>query len=451
MTTDSFQDMGENPNATPVVVVKRKLPAERRKKKDVKYRKAPQAPKRFKSAYMFFSTAMHPAIRKRLGEKGVTEKTTVVAKLVSQEWKGLSDEKREVWDEKARVDKERYETEKATYTGPWKVSITKRNQKDPTAPKRPMSAFLSYSNSKRSGVRVKNPTLNNTEISRILATMWKDAPEDERKVHIEREAELRRTYKINLANWQDKNHDFNETSASKGLGLERFPLRAGGQNMVQSFDGYGMAPPGQQGSGLLPYEAAQRFYQGSTNFYSQGDQRPPNGMTFPNLQAGFYGAPPGAQGGMYNYGQGGPPLGDAYSHNPSPVGGPGENYGQGEPGQHIPPPESSLYPVEQQEGERVGQYPPSPPSRGPGAGFPGYYNSSYAQYGYGYGPPQHTGTADSAPIGRREEGGYPYGSGGASNNENPRQYPDGSFSDQRSSENPRQFPDDPPYGGRPFP
>jgi hypothetical protein len=74
MTTDSIQDnMGENPNATPVVV-KRKLPAERRKKKDVKYRKAPQAPKRFKSAYMFFSTAMHPAIRKRLGEKGVTEK-----------------------------------------------------------------------------------------------------------------------------------------------------------------------------------------------------------------------------------------------------------------------------------------------------------------------------------------------------------------------------------------
>jgi hypothetical protein len=224
--------------------------------------------------------SLNPLLRKKLCVH-LYPQTTVVAKMVSQEWKGLSDEKREVWDEKARVDKERYETEKATYTGPWKVSITKRNQKDPTAPKRPMSAFLSYSNSKRSGVRVKHPTLNNTEISRILATMWKDAPEDERKVHIEREAELRRTYKINLANWQDKNNDFNETSASKGLGLERFPLRTEGcQNMVQSFDGYGMAAPGQHGSGLLPYEAAQRFYQGSTNFYSQGDQRPHNGMTY---------------------------------------------------------------------------------------------------------------------------------------------------------------------------
>jgi hypothetical protein len=73
MTTKISQEMGENLNATPVAV-KPNLPPKRRKKKDVKYKKAPEAPKRFKSAYMFFSTVMHPAIRKRLGEKGVTEK-----------------------------------------------------------------------------------------------------------------------------------------------------------------------------------------------------------------------------------------------------------------------------------------------------------------------------------------------------------------------------------------
>jgi hypothetical protein len=43
-------------------------------KKKVKYGKAPQAPKRFKSAYMFFSTTMHPEIRLRLGQKGTKEK-----------------------------------------------------------------------------------------------------------------------------------------------------------------------------------------------------------------------------------------------------------------------------------------------------------------------------------------------------------------------------------------
>jgi hypothetical protein len=175
---------------------------------------------------------------------------------------------------------------------------------------------------------------------------------------------------------------------------------------------------------------------------------------------------------MYKYGQCGPPLGDTYSHNPHPLGGHGENYGQGEPGkkannsiilprfllsrihshdvfvflllyfticllfigQHHHPPErsfvndersqrslsQSLYHVEQQEGERVCQYPHSSPS---------YVNSSYAEYGYGYGPPQHT--VDSAPI----------DCGGAPNNEKHRQYPDRSFSfsNQRGSESPRQF------------
>jgi hypothetical protein len=179
------------------------------------------------------------------------------------------------------VDKERYETEKANYSGPWKVPVTKRNQKDAKAPKRPMSAFVSYSNTKRTDVRKQNPTLKNNEISSILATMWKDTHEDERKVYIEREAELHRTYNIDLANWQAKKDAFDGTSTSKGLGLERFPLRVeGGQNMVQYFDGSGIAPPGQHGSGLLLYEAAQPFYQGNTNFYSQGDQRRHNGMTY---------------------------------------------------------------------------------------------------------------------------------------------------------------------------
>jgi hypothetical protein len=46
----------------------------RKSKKLVKYGKAPEAPKRFKSAYMFFSTVKHAETRTRLGHKGVKEK-----------------------------------------------------------------------------------------------------------------------------------------------------------------------------------------------------------------------------------------------------------------------------------------------------------------------------------------------------------------------------------------
>ena len=96
--------------------------------------------------------------------------TTEVAKMVSQAWKDLSSEEREKWEEMARKDKARYEMEKSMYTGPWKVPAKKRSQKDPNAPKRPMSAFLSFSNSKRSYVKDKHPDIGNAEVSRNICT-----------------------------------------------------------------------------------------------------------------------------------------------------------------------------------------------------------------------------------------------------------------------------------------
>lgn len=44
------------------------------KKVQVKYKKAPQAPRRFKSSYMFYSTEKHRLIRQQLAEKGDIDK-----------------------------------------------------------------------------------------------------------------------------------------------------------------------------------------------------------------------------------------------------------------------------------------------------------------------------------------------------------------------------------------
>jgi len=183
-------------------------PSKKKAKSAVKFKKAPQAPRRFKSAYMFFSTAKHPEIRERLKNEGKREeKTTHIAKLVSAEWKALPEEERKKWEEIAREDKARFEVEKAMYTGPWKVPAKKRSQKDPSAPKRPMSSFLSFSNSKRASTKQENPDKSNAEISRMLAEMWRDAPEDERRAHIEKEAKLREEYKVAMAEWKKNEED----------------------------------------------------------------------------------------------------------------------------------------------------------------------------------------------------------------------------------------------------
>jgi hypothetical protein len=130
--------------------------------------------------------------------------TTEVAKLVSKAWKALPTEEREKWDKIAARDKERFEMEKAMYKGPWKVPVSTKPVKDPDAPKRPMSAFLSFSNCKRSSVKQEHPNVPNAGISRLLAKLWSDAPEEERKFHIEQEFRLRQKYKAAIAAWKEK-------------------------------------------------------------------------------------------------------------------------------------------------------------------------------------------------------------------------------------------------------
>lgn len=104
----------------------------------------------------------------------------------------------------ARKDKARFEFEKAMYKGPWKVPAKlKKNQKDPNVPRRPMSAFLSYSNAKRPEAKEAHPEMNNAEMSRFLAQMWRNAPQEEKQEFIDREYELRQKYLSDIAIWRE--------------------------------------------------------------------------------------------------------------------------------------------------------------------------------------------------------------------------------------------------------
>ena len=130
-----------------------------------------------------------------------------IAKMVSESWKTLPKEARVVWEEKAREDRLRYEAEKAAYNGPWKIKASTFSvQKDPSAPKKPMSAYLSYANKQRAMVKGMHPSATNGEVSKLLSSMWKGAPDSVRQIYINEEARLREIYHAEKAQWlEDKN------------------------------------------------------------------------------------------------------------------------------------------------------------------------------------------------------------------------------------------------------
>jgi len=175
---------------------------------------------------MLFSTVKHKEIRTELianiKEEGQKIRTTDVAKLVSKAWKALPEEEREQWDEIARQDKARYEIEKLTYTGPWKVPIyaattqqqppqskhnknnkKRHNQRRP--PKRPLSAFLLFSNATRSDVKHKYPDAPNADIPTILAQMWKDADPYEKQLFVDEQFRLEQQYHQTMLEWEPSN------------------------------------------------------------------------------------------------------------------------------------------------------------------------------------------------------------------------------------------------------
>lgn len=188
----------EAPASTVAGTAAVKLPSKRKLKTTL--RKAPQAPKRFKSNYILFFEHVQEAIRAELDGKS---SAPAVSKKASVMWRNITPEEREHWDKEALKEKERYLAEKAAYTGPWQVPH-KRAKKDPSAPKRNPSAFLLYSQDRRKQLKLTHPGLKNTEISQILGKDWRAASEEDKRPHIEREQKERIQYKIEMENWRQK-------------------------------------------------------------------------------------------------------------------------------------------------------------------------------------------------------------------------------------------------------
>jgi len=167
-------------------------------------KKAPQAPKRFKSSYILFFTAKQDQIKRELGTEA---SASDVAKKASEMWKSLLPNERAHWEEEARKDKERYTYEKANYRGPWHVvkNPNRRTKKDPSAPKRNPSAFLLFCQERRPEIKARNKGLKTTEITCILGEIWRNQlPDADKKVFVEREALGREKYKKDMGEWKKR-------------------------------------------------------------------------------------------------------------------------------------------------------------------------------------------------------------------------------------------------------
>jgi len=82
-------------------------------KKGSKKKKDPDAPKRNKSAYMFFCSDKREQVKNEHPDMKMTDISKELAKM----WKVVTDGDKKPFAKKAEEDKKRYEKEKKEYTG----------------------------------------------------------------------------------------------------------------------------------------------------------------------------------------------------------------------------------------------------------------------------------------------------------------------------------------------
>jgi structure-specific recognition protein 1 len=176
-----------SPVAKKKAAVAAAVPAKKTKKK-----KDPNAPKNAKSSFMFFSVAKRAAVKDANPDATFGD----IGKLVGVAWKELSDADKAKWDQKAREDKDRYKKEMDGYSAPsdddddddddsdsgkakGKPKAKPKAKKDPNEPKKPMNAYMLFSNSVRAKVREENPGLSLGEVAKEMGSRYKAMSADE--------------------------------------------------------------------------------------------------------------------------------------------------------------------------------------------------------------------------------------------------------------------------------
>jgi hypothetical protein len=190
--------------------------------------KDPNAPKKGKSAYIFFCSAMRPVLKEDLGEEG---KSSIMAEL-GKRWKELKDdddraEELAKYTKMAADDKARYEEEKlfgksneTDEEKPKKVEVEdeeeetddekpkktkakvekeeetddekpkKQTKKKETGEKKPKTGYAYFCSYNREGVKTDNPEMKAQDITRELARLWKELTKEEQKEWSDSAAEL---------------------------------------------------------------------------------------------------------------------------------------------------------------------------------------------------------------------------------------------------------------------
>ena len=212
-------------------VIKKAMPKPKRER--VVKLKDPEAPKRFKTAYMFFCESFRA--------KNPAKKGKDVLRDAGAEWKSLSEAKKKPFVAKAKTDRERYDEAMKEYERPSdedlaKLDINNKKQRKPRKvkdgkPKRARTAYAYFVGDKavREQIKADNPDVEPKGMLSLVAQAWKELPEEDKQKYIDLALADKERSATERAEWKEAHGE--EDSAPKARGRPK-----GSKNKSKSED-----------------------------------------------------------------------------------------------------------------------------------------------------------------------------------------------------------------------
>jgi len=172
-------------------------------------------PKRPLSAYMFYCQANRDQVKKDNPDIAFTE----VAKVLGSKWNELSESEKKPFEKQHAADKARYEKEKAEHPdadddGGGKKKKTKTAKKKKEGPKKPLTAFMCFSQEERKRMKDSGDKADFGETGKIIGAKWKQLSDSEKAPYNELAEKAKAHYDEQVKEWE-KTHGPIPKKASK--------------------------------------------------------------------------------------------------------------------------------------------------------------------------------------------------------------------------------------------
>jgi hypothetical protein len=144
------------------------------------------------SAYLFYCLDVRSTVK----DANPESKSTEITKLIGNMWKGLTDVEKEPYLKKASEDRDRFLKEKQ-----------EANASKIQKPKRPLTAYMVFSNKIRPTIRENNPGITLGDVSKRISEQWKVLTDEQKTEYVDESKKDKERYDTEMMT-------FTEMSAS---------------------------------------------------------------------------------------------------------------------------------------------------------------------------------------------------------------------------------------------